>query len=115
MLIWDFAVDDDGVDADDVEPCATELNWLANTLATSDATVKSDGGNWAFDNDNEDDEDSFELSVWRRLFADNNVCSEFVWDWTSGENIGFSNIPRLCWTDDAKKYETKKMILKISS
>ncbi len=42
------------------------------------------------DNDGVDDDDSFELSVWRRLFDDdNNVCSEVVWDCTSGENIGF--------------------------
>jgi hypothetical protein len=26
-----------------------------------------------------------------------------VWDWTRGENIGLSNIPRLCWTVDAKR------------
>ena len=39
-----------------------EFNWLPNTFATSDATVKSDGGNCGFDND-DDDDDSFELSV----------------------------------------------------
>ena len=70
---------------------------LANT---SDAVVNNDGGSWGLDIDN----DSFELSVWRRF----NVCSEVVWDCTSGENIGLSNIPRLCWTDDAEDKEKFK-------
>ncbi len=96
VLIWDF--DEDVVVVGDL---VDEFNWLAKTFATSDAAVKSDGGNWGLDND-DDDDDSLELSVYRRLF-DDNICSELVWDWTRGENIGLSNIPRLCWTVEAKE------------
>ncbi len=96
VLIWDFDKD--------VGDLVDEFNWLAKTFATSDAAVKSDGGNCGFDNE---DDDSSELSVYRRLFDD--VCSELVWDWTSGENIGFNNIPRLCWTVDAEGEEKKSI------
>lgn len=37
------------------------------------------------------------------MFEDKPVDSELFWDWTSGENIGFNNIPRLCWTEEAEK------------
>ena len=85
------------------EFAVVDVSWFANTLATSDAAVNNDGGNCGLVSDNVDEEDSFELSVWRRLFDDRSDCSELVWDWTRGENIGFNNMPRLCWTEAAKK------------
>lgn len=76
VLIWDFPPieDVDGVVpetiadvAEEVELLATDANWFAKAWATSDATLRSEGGNWDLLNAavfiDDDDEDSLELSV----------------------------------------------------